>query len=628
VVTAPPKSGPLTQAELQSVWESAVDAQFSQPLEQAGEGGGFEVYTQAWAVMARVSQAIDASTQAMFVLPWSGQSGPPASGGAFATVTLVLSRTGLLDLPLVLIAGTLVEEQVVDWGYPTGVPVLTGRRYALTQTAVFLPGQQGPISVTAQAERIGTGYNNPMPGTLVVVDQPGTEFTNAEATVRGLNYPGGVVGPAAVQQALIDSIDEADAFVPQHVGQYLSFSAGANAGKVARAVAWSPPVPPTTGGTLQLALEQSVASFAGHFTGTFQVGESLTLKSGASVTGYGVLEGVELVGGSCLLVFVKRSGSAVTTVVGNVSGASATIDVELVNLDLTPEVGNSPGAGATWSVLDWVDDWGLTCTNPASPQGGLHAMLDALGREKNVDRSGGEPDSTYRQRVAQLADVVSPNAIRRTLNRTIPGIPWCFREAGQATYPGFFFADDVTGKTGDFFDYDRVAVTGVVTGAFLDGEPVRQIAGGIVATGHACVLAAAAPVVPGPPGASTLTGVAGVSGTFATGSPIVGLRSGASTTVTAVAGGLSNANRFRVMFSFLTMRAWFYVGVPPISAGEFGFAYDTHPFGAYDAAPYPDFYDGFPYLSALTYRAVYNAVEKVRAGGVGWTLYEETGPCP
>lgn len=214
-----PKVGPLTQAELQTIWESATDRGFSEPLEQAGEGNGFEVYTQAWAQGARVSQAIDETTQSMYVLPWSGQSGPPASGGALATVSLTITRSKNVSLPLVLIAGTFVDEQIVDWGYPEGVPVLTGRRYQLTENAVFAPGQLGPITVGAEAERIGTGYNNPQPGTLVVLDQPGTGFNNVDATVRGVNYPGGVVTTSALARVFLDAIDEVDAFIPQHVGQ-------------------------------------------------------------------------------------------------------------------------------------------------------------------------------------------------------------------------------------------------------------------------------------------------------------------------------------------------------------------------------------------------------------------------
>jgi len=625
-----PKVGPLTKAELQQVWERAVDKGFREPIEQAGEGGGFEAYTQAWAQGERVSKAIDTTTQAMFVLPWSGQSDEPASGSSRASVTLTLTRSGLLSLPLVLIAGTLVDEQITDWGYPEGVRVLTGRRYVLTDNAVFAPGETGPITVAARAERPGAGYNNPMPGTLVVIDQPGTNFTNVEATVRGVNYPGGVVTTSSLARVFLDAIDVADAFVPQHVGQYVAFTAGTNTGKVARAIGWLPPnlsVTPQTGGTLELALEQSVRSFAGDFTGTFEIGEKLELMNGASVVGYGLLLGLFQAGADLVLTFQKQNGAAATDVVGMVSGATAAIDVELENLDLTPEVET-----AGWRVLDWVIDWQVRVTNTASPTGGKAAMLDALGREKDIDRAPAESDDQYRVRVAQLADVVSPNAIRRALNRAIPGIPWCFREAGQPSYPGFFFDKpvDVHGAGGDAFDYDLVVASGIFTGVFLDGEKVSQTsAAGIVTTAVVYNPVGPAPFVPGPPAPFTsFAGFASIRGKFTIGDPIVGLRSGAVLVPSGLTAGLMDANRFRVLFSYLTMRAYFYVGVPTLSFGEFGFAFDDYPTGAFDAEPYDDFFDGSPYLSSLTYQSVYAAIEKVRAGGVGWELLLDDGPCP
>lgn len=629
-----PKTGPLTPAELQSIWESAVDKGFSDPLKKAGEGNGFEVYTQAWAQAERVSQAIDETTQSMFVLPWSGQSGPPASGGAFATVTLSLSRIKLLTKTLVLIAGTFVDEQITDWGEDGGVQVLTGRRYQLLEDAVFVPGNPGPILVQAEAERIGTGYNNPQPATLTLIEQPGTKFTNDEGTVRGVLYPvpsTTLLTPSLLSRVFLDAIDEADAFVPQHVGQYVAFVTGANAGNIYRAITWLPPnlsTAPQTGGSLELSLDASIVSFEGDFStvATFAVGETVQFFNGIAGTGYGVVLAVAMQGTSQVVAFRKLSGAAVTSIVGLSSGATATIDVILEDPNATAE-----SLDAEWKILDWGLDWGLTCTNAASPSGGKHAMLDALGREKNIDRSPGEPDDAYRQRIAQLADVVSPNAIRRALNRVVPGLPWCFREAGQSNAPGFYY-QLFSGPNGggDFYDYDAIVVSGAQTGTFLEGEPVVQTNGtGILAMGNALVTSAAATTVPGPPGAPTLYGVAHIRGTFIAGTtPLVGQRSGATIVPTTITGGLLNANRWRVYFSYLTMRAYFYVGVPQLTDGEFGFSFDNYPTGAFDAAPYEDFFDGYPYLSARTYQAVYAAMEKVRAGGVDWELYIERGPCP
>lgn len=87
--------GPLSQAEITELWQSSVDDLFAQPLIEQGEGFGLEAYTQGHAQFARVSQAIDVAMQSLYINAWSGQTNPPASGEAFATVTLTLTRSGL-----------------------------------------------------------------------------------------------------------------------------------------------------------------------------------------------------------------------------------------------------------------------------------------------------------------------------------------------------------------------------------------------------------------------------------------------------------------------------------------------------------------------------------------------------
>src|SRR3974390_965163 len=206
------------------------------------------------------------------------------------------------DQPLVLSAGTLVGETITDWGTNGGVTVQTGRRYALDETIVFPPGQQGPLTVTATAERPGYGYNNPAIGTLTTVEQVGTGFANIDATVRGVIYPGNFLptipgvtpDPSIVQGVYVDAIDRADAFLPDHVGQYIAFTAGANSGKIARIVGWSPPnlsASPPTGGTIQIERTESTVSFVGHSSGTFRVGELLFAGDAGTLlyTGVGTL---------------------------------------------------------------------------------------------------------------------------------------------------------------------------------------------------------------------------------------------------------------------------------------------------------------------------------------------------
>ena len=636
-----PKTGPLTQGDLQAIWESTTDPGFWQPLEQAGEGQGFEAYTQAFAQHARVSTAIDVTTQAMFILPWSGQSNPSARGAQNAGVSLTLMRSGaLLSMPLTIAAGTFVEELEDDWSYSGSVPTKTGRRFALNADAVFPPGFAGPLQVGATAEFPGYGYNNPQPGSITLVDQVGTGYTNGGASVVGSNYPNPAISPQVVQAVYVVAANIADAFLPDHVGQYVQFTAGANAGATLRAVGYLPPnlqANPPNGGTLQLELSQAVVSDAGHVTGTFVVGEALTFADHtAAVTGYGRLLGITFDGaGNASIVVLKSNGKISTTaadlghatITGQLSGAVAIVDLLHFDAELVAESGT-----ASWRILDWVADWGLLATNPLQPQGGRLAMLDALGKERNIQRRTGEGDPAYASRVAAVADVVSPNAILRTINRVAVGAGFAddyeFLEAGLS-YPGFYFDKDA-------YDLDAQYIPpgSIQTGKFFGGEKVMQLLTpvgysapqGTVALGRALV-----------DGSGNLVGVAGIWGTFGF-ALIVGEQSGATVSPAGPpTGGLLPGDKQRVYFDYEDMRAWFYVLLPGQFRGDDGFAYDVKfssvgspPFvNAWDVeltgggAPFAEglnFYDGGPWVDALSYLQLWGNLQAVRAGGVGVTF--------
>src|ERR1700685_3234663 len=104
--------GPLSIQAFEAVWASVVDPAFAQGFIQAGEGNGFEAYTQAMAQLARASAAINTTMEAMYLLPSSGQTSPPASGPNQATVQLTFARTLRLQEPLVLGAGSVWYDEV------------------------------------------------------------------------------------------------------------------------------------------------------------------------------------------------------------------------------------------------------------------------------------------------------------------------------------------------------------------------------------------------------------------------------------------------------------------------------------------------------------------------------------
>lgn len=634
----PLKSGPLSVDELRAVWLAAVDPAYSDPLIAAGDGSGLEVHSVLWQMLARASVAVDVCSQALFIAPWSGQTNPPAAGEAFAVVDLTFARSSLVDRAMTVGEGqVLVEELAQDWGDLGAVPVLTGRRYLLLESAVFPPGDVGPRTVPARAELPGYGYNNPFPGTIRSFVQPGTGLNNVLASVA-------IVGATAT----LTSANTVDQFIPDNVGQYVLLTAGANAGVVARILSFVPPSPPLVGSGV--VLEQTISFEASAFSGTFAEDEPAIFTGGQAVTILGAVPG----GAGLRVVGALASGNlnAIapgSVLTGSTSGATATVLAVVRVEQLVAESGT-----AAWRVLDWAVDWAATSSNALSPTGGVSAFLDELGAERNIGRAPGEVDDVYRKRVQAIADVVSPNAIKRALSKTMGAIPYCYRETETALLPGFFFDGDNSPTGGlktvnsaaglaaafviDAYDTDSVVWTGTYTsGTFLRDERVeyRTSLGALVVDGYY---------------GSRLTGTVGsapvdvpsLGGTkfllvrknnqpvpVAGGDYVIGLRSGAIFTPTVlVPTPTAMQRRFRVLLDYAQFRAFFLVGVPPVGADDFGFAYDAGAFDAYDAAPYEAFYDGAALGAAQFYGQVYQAVDQVRAGGVSFDLYVELVGCP
>ena len=633
-----PKSGPLTRTDLLDVWKGALDRAYREPILDAGEGNGLEAHTQALAQFARVSEAIDSTTQAMFICPWSGQTDDPAEGGAKATVTLTFARSRLLDRPLVLGAGAFfVEEQTTDWGGDGGVEVVTGRRYVLKNTLVFNPGDSGPFTVEAEAEQFGVGYNNPLPGTLRRIQQPGSGFENDLATV--IVQPGVITADALATSntTIVTTPNEPDTFVPEHVGQYVQFTAGANAGRIGRIVQFVGPdlaaIPPVG----SRVIVQWVHSVEGTVTGSFVEGERI--KRGGPINLFGSVLAPEraIVGGLFRMSFIALAAApalaAGDVLTGTTSGAVFTVASVLTGQTYVAEAPVGVVGGATWRILDWSGSLGLVVSNEASPTGGRAAWLDELGFERSLQRSPGESDDIYRQRIKAIADVVTPNAIRRTLSRTLGSIPWCFREVGTVGLPGFFYDGDNSppggvphGGLNDAYDYDTLLLTGgpaVGTFAFQEPAELEDVGGDNYATGYVGRI----------DGGTTLIFIrrdGGLPSPVPGGVQVRGLVSGATFPVTAeVANPTSVSRRFRLYLDYSQFRGFFMICLPPLGLGEFGFAYGNHPVNAYDApSPYLSFYDGFPRLNSLVYGRVYQAIDQVRAGGVLFDLCLDDGGCP
>lgn len=649
------KSGALTIADLQAIWVSAVDPGYSAPFIAAGEGKGLEAYSQAWAQYARVSQAIDTTTQACFILPWSGQTAPSASGGVPATVTLSFSRTKRLDLPMRLGAGQVFfEEQQNDWSTQGSVPVLTGRRFTLQSDVILMPGEMGPITGVAIAESVGYGYNNPRPGSIKVIDQVGNAFYHDRATVKIVPGPTAPTLAPPNQQINLLTVNEADTFVPQHVGQYVLFVSGANAGIVARITSFQPPQPsatPPVGSTVQLEPMVVVECFAG-IGGTLQAGEQVTFTNAGTPVGSGIFVGKRDtgVGTHTRLAFVLTSGTVSTTnsFVGVNSAAGGIVTQILSNPNFVNEAPVGGVGGATWRILDWFYDLGLTVTNPLSPAGGTLGMLDGIGKDRGINRGPLEADTGYAKRVWQVADVVTPNAVKRALARVMGGYPWCFREVGSAQLPGIYY--DRTGDpNGDYYDLDTIRFTnGGSSATVIFNEPVeyRNARGDVLMRGWcgspSGVIGILSTVdIIRKSGAGTLTNPLINQGGLIP--PVIGpyleglyfLASGAVINpAIAPFVNLGNNKRNSVYLDYTTMRAYFRVGIPRLGMGDFGFAFGVLPAGSvndgdavYDATNRNNFYDGYAVQAAALALRVYQALNDVKPGGVSFDLYIEDGPC-
>jgi hypothetical protein len=641
------KTGPLTFDDLQIIWLGIVDPTYSTPLLEAGEGKGLEAWTQLFTILARASQAIDTTTQAMYILPSSGQTNAPAAGEAYATVDLTFTRAGnYLDRILALTPNqTYVGEQTTDWGVNGGVTVQTGRLYTPTAPLVFFPGSMGPLDVVSQAAGVGWGYNNPLPGTIQAIEQVGSGLNGVGASVTLTTLSTG-----AVQAALVSS-QGLDQPVPDNVGQYVVFTAGANLGLVLRMTGFIPPVVNVAGSGVYL---DQTAAFHGTMTGALLVGETVTFTGGCIGTVLAtnplptgaVQLAVSVVGGP----FNTIAAGAVGT--GGTSGATYTVTlVDRLDL-LTAETGT-----AAWRVLDWVADLGVAAANAQAPQGGLLGYLDDLGLERNIGRAPGESDAVYRKRVSTPADTVTPNAVRRALSKVLGPIPWCLREVGQSALPGWFF-DGSNVPAGyvqslpapqraaaaaqlDAYDTNAILFTGTVTsgtfggptydptnlfnsGGTFYGEPVRLLnqLGQTLFTGWFARLTSGTTFTMTSWNTNTLP--ASLSGCT-----LVGDTTGAVFTPTAATiPATVNARRFRELLSYEQMRAFFLVGVPPTGGVDYGFAYDIGASDAYDAAPYWAFFDGYSLTQVALYRNVYQSVDQVRAGGVEFELYQELIGCP
>lgn len=592
---------------------------------ELGEGeGSLEVFTQAMEQLATISCAIDRTTQAMFILPHSSQTGEPAESERKACVELTFSRSVLPQYPIV-ISGIQVEEIANDAGDKGPIPRNTGRFFDLTSFVAFNPGDTTDKLVNARSNKPGYGYNYVMPGNLSNIVQAGSGFNN---TLASLTKDSGWILKCA---------NFPDVIIPEHVGQYVEISSPLNGLKYYRIKGYIPPdltASPPSGGNAVLDVHM-VLDVIQNFPGDIIPGE-MVIQPANNAVGYILAITTTDSGLSRILISVNTGKFELGTAPNYIiycqsSGMSFSTDTGIdpniaIVYDNTPIA--EPSSSVSWRIVPW-SQFGITVNNADKPTGGRLGMLDELGAERAVYRSPGEDDTSYRTRVANLADTVSPNAIRRVANRIVSpfGMATCLREAGLQKYPGFYY--DAANPYSFFYDNDCAMVQGTVTGSFIVGEPVIvNDTPDLLPIG---TVGLAKGVYAGNSGTNLFFAKKGLnpwsSGDFP-GKYVVGVYSGAYQSIAAVPiTGYRAIDKFKVYFDYLEFRAFFLLGLPKSDLGDFGFFYDFGLIPAYDSSPFYSFFDGSPINTQILQKAVWNAVYNAKAGGVGFDIVEENTGC-
>jgi len=224
---------------------------------------------------------------------------------------------------------------------------------------------------------------------------------------------------------------------------------------------------------------------------------------------------------------------------------------------LTAEAADPVTGTVKWTLLDYTAAGvGLEIVEAEPFTGGRDDDLFILGDQRGLYQQNGESDDVFRDRVSRLADVVSPNAILRAVNRVLRPLGFrgdvCDVTIGDTVGAGF---------TGLFFDLDPALAPEIV--AAFD----MYAAGDLFPKDPWLVLQSAQEAY----------------GWFLVKAPYLG------------------EGDFGI---FLDEGPLFFDETVQVYYGPSAFG----------------FMDGFPIDGYATYAAIYSAVDAIRAGGVGFTL--------
>lgn len=203
---------PFTAENYKDLWRRILPESYTEPIENEGDGQGFDVPALQAEIWERYENAANTSQQAYFLKPHSIQTGEEAKSARKATTTLKVSRAAPANGELTLPVGTRFDAEVTS---SLGQPYPLGR-FQLIDPLVIGDGVSGPLDALVEAEFVGYTGN------------VREETINRFSELGRLTVPGVIAtdtgGAAAKVIETPDPTESQDIFSSTLVGRFFRFT--------------------------------------------------------------------------------------------------------------------------------------------------------------------------------------------------------------------------------------------------------------------------------------------------------------------------------------------------------------------------------------------------------------------
>jgi hypothetical protein len=192
-----------------------MDEAYTDPFEEEGGEVSLDVINASAAILARVGEALNTTTQAGFIKPHTAQTAPPATGERRSMGQVTIRRNGDTAGQIQLMMGDLL---MVQYRTPDGT-LAQGPEVELSEDLLIPAGVGGEFTVNVQSVRPGFDANVPE-GRLIDFAPYGT------AVIPNATASGNTITDSGV----------ADRFTVAMLGRFVRFTTGPNAGTPARRI--------------------------------------------------------------------------------------------------------------------------------------------------------------------------------------------------------------------------------------------------------------------------------------------------------------------------------------------------------------------------------------------------------